>query len=93
MILLFLVILNKNCIYQENYIFNTPYAKLDFAHALIKNMPYIKLTCRVKKLDLVTRSNKKTCPTLSFSHVMSKNSVRYTSEKVILSSCGPFTLA
>ena len=37
------------------------------------------------------RSNKKACPKLSFPHVVWKNSVRYTGEKVILSSCVLFT--
>ena len=40
-----------------------------------------------------TRSNKKACPKLGFSRVVSKYSVRYTNEKVILSSCGHFTVA
>ena len=47
----------------------------------------------MRKARFCTRSNKKACPKLSFSHVVSKNSVRYTNEKVILSSCGLFTLA
>ena len=44
----------------------------------------------MRKARFCTRSNKKACPKLSFSHVVSKNSVRYTNEKVILSSCGLF---
>ena len=51
-----------------------------------------KFSHSVRKAGFCTRSNKKACPKLSFEHVVSKNCVRYSNEKVILSSCGLFTL-
>ena len=38
----------------------------------------------MREVRFRARSNKKACPKLSFSHVVWKNSIRYTGEKVIL---------
>ena len=45
------------------------------------------------KLPLCARSNKKACAKCSFAHVVKANCIRYAGEKVILSSCGLFSLA
>ena len=46
----------------------------------------------MRKAPLCARSNKNACAKSSFVHVVQKKCVQYTSEKVILSSCGLFTL-
>ena len=91
------------CIHTlEQIIIFSTLVKLDFAHARIKKHALNQVlymyqnnyfSHSVRKARFCTRSNKKALPKLSFSHVVSKNSVRYSSEKVILSSCGLFTLA
>ena len=69
----------ENNIYFLYYIFSDYLLKKIFSHS--------------RKARFCKRSNKKACTKLSFSDVVSKNSVRYSSEKVILYSCGFSSLA
>ena len=47
----------------------------------------------MRKARFCIRLNKKACAKLSFVHVVSKNTVRYASEKMILTSCHLSTFA
>ena len=62
------------------------------ANDCVKTLKYV-FHCACAKLDFAHALIKKHARKLSFSHVLSNKSVRYSGKEVILSLCGLFTLA